>query len=86
MTASSKAVPIPGVKAWFSDNRRIGTGTCQYYIEIMKKPRATFDRILIGALALLAASGAATVAFAGWYRHGTDIFMTYASTGLSWCF
>lgn len=52
----------------------------------MKKPISSFDRIIVGAIVAIVASGAATVAFAGWYRHGADIFMTYASTGLSWCF
>ncbi len=81
-----KAAQTPGAKDWRSDNSPIGTGPCPRYISPMKTPRSTFDRILIGAIVALVASGAATVAFAGWYRHGADIFMTYASTGLSWCF
>jgi hypothetical protein len=42
--------------------------------------------ILVGAAILLVASIATGVAFAGWLKHGAGIVMTYAETGLSWCF
>jgi hypothetical protein len=42
--------------------------------------------ILVGAAILVAASIATGVAFAGWFRHSAGIVMTYAESGLSWCF
>ncbi len=52
----------------------------------MYRPLNRIDRMLIGLVALVLAGAAASVAFAGWFRHGTEIFMTYAANGLSWCF
>ena len=45
----------------------------------------------IGRKALIAAMVAAAAittgsAFAGWLDHGTGIFLSYASSGLAWCF
>jgi hypothetical protein len=37
----------------------------------------------LGALVLAATTG---VAFSAWMEKGAAIFMTYAETGLSWCF
>ncbi|MBO6716821.1 MAG: hypothetical protein JJ913_02565 [Rhizobiaceae bacterium] len=39
--------------------------------------------IVLTALALAATTG---VAFSAWVEKGAAIFMTYAETGLSWCF
>ncbi|WP_169054039.1 hypothetical protein [Nitratireductor sp. XY-223] len=44
------------------------------------------NRLLIAGIAFVAAATATGMAFAGWLNHGAEIFMTYASAGLAWCF
>jgi hypothetical protein len=38
------------------------------------------------ALAALALSAATGLAFAGWMEHGAGMFLSLASSGMSWCF
>jgi len=56
------------------------------YIPVMEPNNRRSRNILVGAAILLVASIATGVAFAGWLKHGAGIVMTYAETGLSWCF
>ena len=41
--------------------------------------------VVILALTTGALAAMAGLAFAGWSKHGTDMLMTYISSGLSWC-
>jgi hypothetical protein len=43
----------------------------------------TVAGIALAAVLLAAATG---LAFSAWLENGAAIFMTYAQTGLSWCF
>ncbi|MEX3010068.1 hypothetical protein [Hoeflea sp. TYP-13] len=45
-----------------------------------------WNRMIIAGIAVLAAALVTGTAFAGWLNHGAEIFLTYASAGLAWCF
>lgn len=49
--------------------------------EMNKSPRPLLLAFLAGVLALVL-----LVALKGWIAHGTDIFLSLAQAGLSWCF
>ena len=42
-------------------------------------------RLLVAALVVLIAALTTGTAFAGWFNHSAEIFLTYTSAGLSWC-
>lgn len=42
--------------------------------------------LLLYAAAACVAAGVTGLALAGWMRHGADMFLAMAQTGLSWCF
>lgn len=41
--------------------------------------------VLVVAATAVVLGSASVAAFAGWMAYGTDIILTYAETGLSWC-
>ena len=57
------------------------------YISAMKNHLALSSPRFAGMLLAFAAFAAVTgIAFALWLRHGTQIFLAMAASGLSWCF
>lgn len=42
-------------------------------------------RLVIATLAFFAAVLATGAAFAGWFNHSAEIFLTYTAAGLTWC-
>lgn len=63
----------------------LGASVQYRYIEEMDHAAHGRKPYLVGAVTLFAAAVAAGVAFAGWSRHGADIFVNMAATGLAWC-
>jgi hypothetical protein len=51
-------------------------------METIKSP--VNSAIAIG-LATLVAAIVTGFAFAGWFNHGADIFLSYTASGLAWC-
>jgi hypothetical protein len=45
-----------------------------------------WNRYRAGLAILMLAAVATGAAFAGWLNHSADILLTYAQTGLAWCF
>ncbi|MDA4846469.1 hypothetical protein [Hoeflea poritis] len=53
---------------------------------IMNMATMSTNRLILTGIAVLFAALATGMAFAGWLNHGAEIFLTYASVGLAWCF
>lgn len=53
---------------------------------VMNIATLSTSRLVLTGVAVIVAALATGMAFAGWLNHGTEIFLTYASAGLAWCF
>lgn len=53
---------------------------------VMNIATLSTSRLVLTGAAVIVAALATAMAFAGWLNHGAEIFLTYASAGLAWCF
>ena len=53
---------------------------------VMNIATLSTSRLVLTGVAVIVAALATGMAFAGWLNHGAEIFLTYASAGLAWCF
>lgn len=88
--------PIRAARARFADNSvtevSIGSGPDWHYIVHMDNARFSVKdmicqpKLAAAVLAAVISAGVTGLAFAGWLDHGDEIFLSYAATGLAWCF